>query len=121
MINRRNIHTGLKMALLTALVGGMSSACVEAGDPSVDEEPIREVEQAYGKDGKDVKDWTTVPCSMLAAVPTGRQWATLAISGDMSICYLSPDTAQTLPPPANALDCHDIGRSLKCARVVDLY
>ncbi|WP_437813392.1 hypothetical protein [Sorangium sp. So ce1078] len=120
MGNRRKIHVGLGMALPTALICVMGSACVEARDSSVDEEATSEVEQAF------MNSWRTVCCSMPGSGATGRRWGTLSISDEVvdaegrHSCYRFPDVNRVEAPLANTMSCEELAQRLGCATLVDL-
>jgi hypothetical protein len=102
------------MALLTALVCVMGSACVEARDPSV-KEATGEAELA---DVILYPPGATFSCTMPGSGPAGLAWATLKVGEDRHTCYQYLDTNRTDPASPSAVSCQVFGDSIGCTKII---
>lgn len=116
MNNHRTVHTGLGMALVTALICVMGSACMEVGE-SVNEEAISEANQAFVT---LYPPGTKLDCTMSAPSATGRRWGTITIDTDRRTCFRTANTSRLEPAPPTAQHCHSFGRSIGCESILDI-
>ncbi|WP_437813388.1 hypothetical protein [Sorangium sp. So ce1078] len=105
------------MALLTALVGVMGSACVVDRDSWADEEPTREAEQAFVS---NYIPGTKLSCTVPALTATGWTWSTLTIGPDRRTCYVEFQTSRLDPASVNATRCTDLGPGIGCESLLSL-